>query len=258
MFQTTTKMIFTKHVLLISILIFISYGFDLFYYVTDHDYIFGFRPLFNINTEMNIPSIFSALAILCSSMLLFALHVRCRKSHMHEHRFFLFFGFVFLFLAFDEAFSIHERLWIITEWLGLAGSSSLLHYAWVLPGSIFVALVFFLSIKFLRQTDAVTRNLMLLSGFIFVGGAVGFEILSGFYLDKNPDAFSNGPSIIYYTIVTIEEALEMLGIAVFIYTLLRYVEKYFSTLNIRLGRLCIALKLPYWELSLAHPIAKKT
>ncbi len=121
MTRSTSLAIFRTHIMAICILIFLSISFDFFYYISGHDYVFGLRPLFNVGTEMNIPSIFSAIAILCSSMLLFALHVRCRKSNMHEHKFFLFLGLVFLFLAFDEAFSVHERLWIITEWLGLGG-----------------------------------------------------------------------------------------------------------------------------------------
>ncbi len=253
MTRLTSNAIFRTHIMAICILIFISISFDFFYYISGHDYVFGLRKLFNVDTEMNIPSIFSAIAILCSSMLLFALHVGCRKSNMHEHKFFLFLGLIFLFLAYDEAFSVHEGLWRITEWSGLSGASGLWHYGWVIPGSIFVALIFFLSISFLRQTDAITRNLMVLSGAIFVGGAIGCEALAGLYLESSGAAWSSEPSIITFTIYTMEEALEMLGIALFIFTLLYFVEKYFSPFNVRLGRLYLALKMPYWELGLAHP-----
>ncbi len=94
---------------------------------------------------------------------------------------------------------------------------------------------------------------MVLSGAIFVGGAVGFEALGGLYLESSGEEFSSEPDIIYFIISTIEEALEMLGIALFIFTLLRYFEKNFSAFNVRLGRLYLALKMPYWELGLAHP-----
>jgi hypothetical protein len=94
-----------------------------------------------------------------------------------------------------------------------------LRYAWVIPYFVIVAgLVLFLY-NFLLRLPSKTRNLFILSGLIFVSGAIGLELLEGYYdslLGTN-----------YYTVVlyTIEEAMEMVGVIIFIYALLNYLSE---------------------------------
>ena len=80
---------------------------------------------------------------------------------------------------------------------------------------------------------------MILSGAIFVGGAVGFEALGGLrrtVLENQflASALASQPDPIYMALTTVEELLEMLGIALFVYTLLRHYEQKFGALKIRI------------------------
>jgi hypothetical protein len=58
---------------------------------------------------------------------------------------------------------------------------------------------------------------MVLAGLVFVGGAVGLEALGGWYVDRFG---REEPG--YGLLVTVEELLEMLGVAAFIYAVLRH------------------------------------
>jgi hypothetical protein len=63
--------------------------------------------------------------------------------------------------------------------------------------------------------------LFILSGVLFVGGALGMELIGGWY------AFTCGTdNLMYRTVAMLEEMLEMIGIAVFIYSLLTYIRTY--------------------------------
>jgi hypothetical protein len=62
--------------------------------------------------------------------------------------------------------------------------------------------------------------LFFVSGSLFVLGAIGFELIGG----QHADMYGTN-NITYEIITTCEELLEMLGIALFIYTLLSFMGK---------------------------------
>ena len=85
--------------------------------------------------------------------------------------------------------------------------------------------------KFLLDLPSRTRVLFISSGILFVTGAIGFELIGGWYADKHGTG-----NITYALITTCEELLEMLGIALFIYTLLKYIVDTFGSLSLSVFR----------------------
>ena len=69
--------------------------------------------------------------------------------------------------------------------------------------------------------------LFIASGMIYVIGAMGLEILGGIQ-----DVLHGSNTLVYLLLCTIEEILEMLGIAIFIYTLLSYIREQFQSFSI--------------------------
>jgi len=59
---------------------------------------------------------------------------------------------------------------------------------------------------------------MMLSAGLYLSGAIGFEMLGGKSFEVN------GLSFTYRVLYTMEETLEMIGLAVFIYTLNWYIS----------------------------------
>jgi hypothetical protein len=72
---------------------------------------------------------------------------------------------------------------------------------------------------------------MLISAFVYLSEAIGMEMVGGWYFDRH-----NGQKDIIYGIITnFEESLEMIGLVIFLYALLNYVESVPYEIVIRLG-----------------------
>jgi hypothetical protein len=186
-------------------------------YYLDHPHIFGLVPMFDFNKEKNIPTFYSALTIVCCSILL-SMIAASKRNKGCERLYWYGLAIIFLFLSIDEISSIHERLIVpVRESLNTSG---VLHYAWVIPYGIFLCLFVLVFLRFLIKLPRKTMVLFIVSGTVYVSGTVGFELLAGLLLDK-----VGKHNIIYSTLYTCEELLEMLGIAIFIYTLISYIDR---------------------------------
>jgi len=84
-------------------------------------------------------------------------------------------------------------------------------------------------LKFLLHLPRKTRDLFLLAGSIYVGGALGMEMVCGYYADAVGQR-----NLIYGLMASVEEILEMVGVIVFIYALLSYIGSYLENIDLRL------------------------
>ncbi len=101
------------------------------------------------------------------------------------------------------------------------GLSGIFYYAWVLPFSIlvFVFLVFYA--PFFLRLPGRTRNLIALAGTLYLGVALGAEIVAALVHQDG-----NRETLVFVGIFTLEEWLEMTGISVFIFALLDYAARH--------------------------------
>lgn len=111
------------------------------------------------------------------------------------------------------------------ELLGV--ESGMLYYSWiVLFGALF--LIFgFAYLKFLSLLPPFVKYLFVISGAIFVAGAIGVESVGG-----SIAAESGESGLLYGTLVGFEELLEMIGVTLFIYALLYYLQTYLKPVKI--------------------------
>lgn len=187
-------------------------------FVFNHDYVFGLVPMFNFDTEMNIPTFYSAFALLFSSFLLFTIGYKNKQASL-PYLAWLALALIFVFLAIDESFVIHENLIVpVRESLGASG---LFFYAWVIPYGI--GLLFFLLLfsKFLITLPKKSLIYFVASGTIFIAGAIGFELIGGQHAEIH-----GRENVTYAMITTTEELLEMVGIAFFIYSLFHHIQHF--------------------------------
>ncbi len=101
-------------------------------------------------------------------------------------------------------------------------TTGLFAYAWVIPGAGFVLICLVSFWKFLMNLPFRTRNLFIIAGGCFVGGAIGIEMIGGQYADL----YGEAQDMTYSVIATFEESLEMMGIILLIHALLDYITKY--------------------------------
>lgn len=197
-------------------------------YAFGHDYVFGFVRLFYLDTESNVPSWYASVTLLACAAPLLLIGTLRRREGDRWWRHWRALGFIFVYLSVDEAAQIHELLIIpLRDRLHLGG---FLYWAWVIPGTAFVALMTVLYLRFLVALPPATRRRFVTAAVLFVGGALGVEMLSGEW------ASAHGASnVVYAAFTTAEETLEMLGVLVFVHALLRYLRDEVGPLRIEFG-----------------------
>ena len=186
--------------------------------------------LFNFERDSNVTTWYSSIALFISSLLLWAIALAktSLKDPFSLHWKCL--AIIFAFLSLDEVAMFHERAGQVLDAVSSVEFSGWLYFQWVIigvPVTLIIALAYF---KFIVHLPAKTRNLFILAGALFVGGALGLEILAG-----RQESMTTDTNLIYKLITTIEELWEKLGVMVFIYALLGYMEKYANRIQFQIG-----------------------
>ena len=213
---------------LIFVLLFLNVVGIIFTYYINLNSIFinEYIRLFDFNTETNIPTFFSSILLLICGVLLLCI-VIFKKNQQAPYIAWLGLALIFFFLSIDEFSSIHEKFTHPTrEFLG-SSQKGLLYYAWVIPYGIALISLAILYVKFLKSLPPKILKLFLLSGFVFLLGAIGFEMIGGKHVEIHGE--ENVLAAIYYSI---EELLEMLGATLFAYSLLYYIITQFTSFEI--------------------------
>jgi len=182
---------------------------------------------FNFDQEANFPSLYSALALgFCSYLLAIITTLRkVKKAKYARHWKAL--SFIFLFLALDEACSIHELL--IPVLRGAINAKGILYFTWVVPAFFFLIIFLIAFRKFTFNLPPEIRTLFILAGAVYVTGALGMELVGGYIADNF------GYGTVYGMASSVEEILEMLGIVIFVNGLLSYIKAQSSELHFSLS-----------------------
>lgn len=189
---------------------------------TGHEYIYGLVPLLNLDAEQNIPTFFSTFLLLFADLLLWIITVLKRNQMDPRVSYWTLLSFGFLCMAVDEASSLHELLVRPMRMLLGDGSLGIFYFAWVIPGIVLVLVLALFFSRFLWSLPPKTRFTFLLAATLYLGGAIGFELIGG-RIDE-----LSGRNLSYSIISTIEESLEMTGMIIFICALLQYISNNYT------------------------------
>ena len=163
--------------------------------------------MFWLDTEYNLPTLYQFLTLAFAAVLMFYIAKQPGVGVAADRLRWRVLASAFVFLALDEFLRIHETV----------GDTSSFHFGAV-GLLIYAPVVVVLGLwwmPLLRRVDARSRKLLLLSAVLYVGGAAGVESLSQLYA-----GIAGKSTPLYVALATLEEALEMAGIALLIYTLL--------------------------------------
>jgi len=195
--------------------------------LSGHDHLFGLVQMFNLDAEHNLPTLFGGLLFLVSAMLCAILWSAGRAEGRAE-RAWLMLAYVFGFLGVDEFSVWHERLDALLR--SALDPSGVLTFAWVIPYGFLTIVLALAMIPHLRRLEPTTRNYLILAGAIYVAGAIGFEMLGGYVYEGE----STTHTWRWVTLTTIEELLEMVGMSLFVYTLLRQIRRRYGGVAVTL------------------------
>ena len=180
--------------------------------------------LVDLDSERNLPTFYSTLLLLTTSLTLLSIGLNDKRKY-----YWYLLSAIFCFLALDENISIHEELINITKSF-LGDTHGFLYFAWIIPYGIAAILLAAFYFRFVWTLPKKTRLLFFISGAVFLMGALGMEMVSGCYGEEA--GFS---SPVYKCLTFLEETLEMVGVSLFIFALLDYIEA-------NLGRLVILMQ----------------
>lgn len=171
--------------------------------------------VFMLNNEGNPPTFVNyGLLILVT----FLCATAARRAFAAEDRWrwhWLGLAAVFLFLGYDEAAQVHETWGRIAE--NMVTATGPLFYSWVVIVAPLVAAMALIYARFLLSLPRKIAALMLVSGAIYVGGALGMEMVGGMVAEQRGEN-----SVPFQIAAGIEESMEFLGLTLFCYALLRF------------------------------------
>ena len=171
---------------------------------------------FNFDRESNFPTLYSALTLGFCSYLLYII-AAVKKFRQADARYWKALSFIFLYIAVDEACTIHELLIPILQ--GAFNTKGIFYFAWVIPALFLLLIFLFIFRQFIQNLPTKTRLMFILAGSVYVGGAIGMEMIGGYIADTYGfNTFAYGMA------ARIEELLDMLGILIFINQLLIYLQ----------------------------------
>lgn len=207
----------------------------------DHQWIVPLAHVFDLDREKNLPSLYSAATLFTCAFLLAMITWVKRQNRDRYVWHWGFLSFIFFLLGTDEWTSLHEKtIEPLRAMLGSNGGGAL-HFAWVIPGALFVGLVAIAYLKFLIDLPSRTQRLVLIAGTLYVAGTLGMEMIDGAYANQNGSRIwgtqglrASLEALVYTLMMTCEEALEMIGIVIFIYTLLSYLGDCIQEVRIRI------------------------
>ncbi len=186
-------------------------------YWLGHEELKGFVRLFDLDAEANVATWFSVLLMLISALILAVTAViERREGALHASKWAVL-SMGFLYLGYDEAFLVHEKL--LGPMRQLLGGSNLglLYFAWVVPGTAVVAALGVFFLQFLLHLPRSTRIRFIVASSVYLSGVIGMELLGGMWAEAH--GMGNWE---FSALVTVEESLEMAGVICFIRALLMY------------------------------------
>ena len=187
-----------------------------FYFYIPDDEVYGLVDLFDFDIEGNIPTLYSAVAMLFSAALLWCIAHLPGRDRDRQRAYWMGLSAVMAFLAIDEGTAIHENASDLLERYMVA--EGFLYFLWVVPYGIATLALAGIYLRFVFALPSDTRRLFFAAGFIFLTGALGIEMLGA------READLHGTSTIWYCVLyTVEEFSEMTGVVVFIYGLLTHI-----------------------------------
>lgn len=184
--------------------------------------------LWDVDTELSLPSIYSVFLLFTDCLLLALITIAKKKEKATFLGAWIFLTLGFLFLTFDEGATIHEKLMTpVQQRLG-DDLPSYFYFTWVIPALAAIIFLGFLFLKFLKSLPTKARVGFFLSAAVYLGGALGMELVGGSYASEyGLDNFN------FNLLTTVEETLEMLGASLFIRTLLTYISDTYNGLRLR-------------------------
>ncbi len=181
--------------------------------------------VFDTNSEHSFATYYQGISLLIASLLLVMAARLPRRAAEPKGRWWGVLAGMFAMLSFDELCELHENVGYAFE--KAVHPHGYFHFGWVIPAIGFVCIFGGIYLRFLFQLPLRTRLRFIVAGAIYVGSAVGVEMLSGKYADALGEE-----NVTYQLLSDLEECGEMTGVGIFIFALASHLQQKRAQLSI--------------------------
>lgn len=185
-------------------------------HVVGRDDLEDFLITFDLDAESNLPTWFASMSLLACAVLLGRIAARARATGARFAGHWRALAGIFAVLSLDEVARLHEHLGRLQALWDTHGP---FYFAWVIPGATAVLVLAAVFARFLGQLPGATRARFIAAGAVFVTGALVVEAIGGWRAET-----MGMNNMTHSLIATVEEVLEMAGVAMFLVALLRHLE----------------------------------
>lgn len=200
--------------------------------LTDHrDYLgrAAVQGLFDVTLESSLPTWLSAVLFLGSAGLFLLIRQSIDEPSRVRSWSWVAVAALMVVLSIDEVASLHETVSpVVRSSLGVGG---FLFYAWLIPALAFMAILGVVLLPWLVSLPRRLLEIVLLGGGLFLIGTVGLEMVGGHLVSSGMR-----DSTEWIVVASIEESLELVGVAVLFSGLLGYASTTLRQLRLDLGQ----------------------
>ncbi len=216
-------------VLIVSSLAIVLLGWSQFWFTQTYGDGTYFETLsyFNLATEISVPSVYSSAFLMLCAIILVLVSCASDAALGRSTRHWPILAGIFAYLSLDEFAGIHEELTPLMH--HFVHLPAFLSYAWVVPVFAVLCVLAIYYLPFLLRLPRKTMILMIISGVIYVGGAMGMEFFEAMLAADNETM-----SFLGQIERVVEESLEIVGMTMFACTLLAYLKSLVSAIDYEL------------------------
>lgn len=183
--------------------------------------------MFHLGREANVPTWFSTVLLFIAGIMLAVIAGVKRRQADAFRWYWAALAAMFVYLSADEAAVLHEQ--ISGALASYAPGSPLNYGGWIGYGVAAVCGLGLLFLPFVVALPGRTKVLFALAGAVFVGGAIGVEVIALPYENGRP------PDYRWSMLVALEETMEITGVALFVGALLDYMRLHVPLVELRFG-----------------------
>lgn len=110
---------------------------------------------FNVDEEVNIPTLFSTFILLFAAFLLTVIVLLERKQENSDILYWSILSLGFLYMSVDESLAIHENIGAGLQ--RMLNTHGMLYYAWIIPGIIIILVLALFFFRFFFRLSIKTR-----------------------------------------------------------------------------------------------------
>ena len=196
--------------------------------IVENEYVDTIAHWLDVNAEASIPTWYAAVALFAVSVMLGVIATAARRQGRPYALQWALLAIGFAFLSLEEIIGVHSQVTKVLRRLADATDGPWLLIGLGLIGIVGLVVAVALFGRWFVALPRRWRTWFAIGGLVYMAGVLGSDAI-GDYIAST----FGGTSLLYIVVLTIEEALEMTGVLIFIVLLLEYIARFVGPVTVK-------------------------